>query len=337
MFARMAEFDRDQERNAGEILAAAAASGIAIGDGKAGDALDRLFVAADTLAIHFQKRVLLMLRSIHVLAALTGIAFVAYSDLPADVPYQFYGIYVFIALFAVGGLLAWLAARRDWHRKYIDYRALAEGLRVQRYWRQAGVTTSSSSAFAHDNFMQKKDVELGWIRNVMRVASMERMDAAPAADGAPDAVISEWIGAPGRGGQLDYYTRKTAHRGQMQRITRGLGQACLWAGIAIVIFLALFQGLIGPDYTNLLVAVMAVLGIVAAARESYAYRKGDKELMKQYRYMLGVFADARGKLDGTGDVAGKREILRALGEAALAEHSEWALMHRERPLENTRF
>jgi hypothetical protein len=29
----------------------------------------------------------------------------------------------------------------------------------------------------------------------------------------------------------------------------------------------------------------------------------------------------------------QREILRALGEAALAEHVEWAVMHRQRPLE----
>jgi hypothetical protein len=337
MFARMAEFDRDQELHAGEIIASAAASGVDIGEGGVVEALDRLFVAADTLAIHFQKRVLWAMRSIHVLAALTGLAFVAYSDLPTDVPYQFYGIYVFIVLFGMGGLLAWLARRRDWHRKYIDYRALAEGLRVQRYWRQAGVTAARSSAFAHDNFMQKKDVELGWIRNVMRVASMDRIEDHVARDDELTAVIAEWIGTPGHGGQLDYYTRKTADRSQMQRVTRSLGQGCLWAGIAIVIFLALFQAWIGPDYTNLLVAVMAVLGIIAAARESYAYRKGDKELMKQYRYMLGVFADARSKLDAARDAQSKRDILRALGEAALAEHSEWALMHRERPLENARF
>jgi hypothetical protein len=29
----------------------------------------------------------------------------------------------------------------------------------------------------------------------------------------------------------------------------------------------------------------------------------------------------------------QRAILRALGDAALAEHAEWALMHRQRPLE----
>ena len=98
----------------------------------------------------------------------------------------------------------------------------------------------------------------------------------------------------------------------------------------------MFQRRIGSDTSNLLLAILAVFGMIAAARESYAYRKGDKELIKQYRYMLGIFLDARRKIDAERDDAGKREILRALGEAALAEHSEWALMHRQRPLDNAR-
>jgi hypothetical protein len=328
MFAHMREFDLDLRRHREEVLAA---------DGENdGSTIDGLFAAADVLAIHFQKRVLWVIRSIHVLAAATGIAFVAYSDLPADVPLQFYAIYLFIVLFAIGMGVAWLARMRDWHRKYIDYRALAEGLRVQRYWRRAGVTTRSPSAFAHDRFMQKTEVELGWIRNVMRVPSMERIDDAPVATAPLAAVISEWIGAPGSGGQLDYYTRKTEHRSRMQRTTHRLGQVSLWAGFAIILFLAIAQRRIGSDTTGLLLALLAVVGIVAAARESYAYRKGDKELIQQYRYMRGVFADAREKIDHEPTDEGKRKILRSLGEIALAEHSEWALMHRQRPLDNAR-
>ena len=37
-------------------------------------------------------------------------------------------LWVFLLFFAIGVLLAVVAHRRDWHRKYIDYRALAEGL-----------------------------------------------------------------------------------------------------------------------------------------------------------------------------------------------------------------
>ena len=337
LFARMQEFDLDLRRYTDEIQAAATRSGIDIADGALGDVLDGLFSAADYLALHFQRRVLWAMRSTHVLAALTGIAFICYSDLPTDLPYQFYGIYVFIVLFGAGALLAWLARRRDWHRKYVDYRALAEGLRVQRWWRRAGIAEAGSSAFVHDSFMQKQDIELGWIRNVMRTASMDSMDTTSVPEGALAMVISEWIGEPGSGGQLDYYTRKTADRSRTHRTTRGLGRVSLWVGISIGMFLALFQRRLGTDNTTMLVTAMGVLAIIAAARESYAYRKGDKELIKQYRYMFGIFANARMKLDATHDDGSKREILRALGEAALAEHSEWALMHRERPLENARF
>ncbi len=336
LFERMQEFNLDQKHYADEICTHAAHSDD-VGDGADGDVLDESFAAADWLAMHFQKRVLLALRSIHILAALTGIAFICYSDLPTDLPYQFYGIYVFIGLFGIGALLVRLAHRRNWHRKYVDYRALAEGLRVQRWWRRAGIAATSSSAFAHDNFMQKQDIELGWIRNVMRAASIQIVYDATVPEAALATVIREWIGAPGGGGQLDYYTRKTEHRSRTHRMTLGLARACLWTGILIGVFLALFQSRLGPDNTTLLVTAMGVLAIVAAARESYAYRKGDKELIKQYRYMRSIFANARKLLDARHDAASQREILRALGDAALAEHSEWALMHRERPLEQARF
>ena len=76
----------------------------------------------------------------------------------------------------------------------------------------------------------------------------------------------------------------------------------------------------------MLVSIMAVLSIIAAVREAYAYRKADKELIKQYRFMRRIFANARAALDRTGDPVEQREILHALGEAALAEHAEWTLI-----------
>jgi len=78
------------------------------------------------------------------------------------------------------------------------------------------------------------------------------------------------------------------------------------------------------------------LSLLAAVREAYAYRKADKELVKQYRFMHRIYANARAALDAASSVNAKREILRALGEAALAEHAEWALMHRDRPIEHGR-
>ena len=48
--------------------------------------------------------------------------------------------------------------------------------------------------------------------------------------------------------------------------------------------------------------------------------------------MQRIFGEARKALARTSDATEQREILHARGEAALAEHAEWALMHRQRPL-----
>ena len=113
-----------------------------------------------------------------------------------------------------------VARRREWHRKYIDYRALAEGLRVQHYWYRAGVAAAGSIAFAHDNFMQKQDVELGWIRNVMRAAGVNAPDREGVDKRRTGRRVEEWIGAPSRGGQLGYYSRRSESRARVHRTTR---------------------------------------------------------------------------------------------------------------------
>ncbi len=331
MFAHMAEFNADCSKYADRIEAAPMPSHDVPSNATA--TTDRLFQAADWLALHFQKRVLLAMRTTYTLAALMGIAFTFYAHLPA----QDYLIYLFLLLFASGGFVAVLARRRGWHRKYLDYRALAEGLRIQSYWRRAGVSASADHEFAHDNFLQKQNIELGWIRNVMRAASVHPstgpQQAAPA---ALADVIAEWVGESGKSGQLHYYECKTLERTGVHRITETIGSISLWGGVTISVFLAAFALVLSPDTKITLVMIMAVLSIVAAVREAYAYRKADKELIRQYRFMQRIFAGARAALDRTRDPARQREILLSLGDAALTEHAEWTLMQRERQVEHSK-
>jgi hypothetical protein len=330
MFVHAAEFNADWIKYAPRIDSSPSTSARP-GAPTAASAIEWLFAAADWLAIHFQLRVLFSMRTLYTLAALMGIAFTAYDNLPA----QDDMIFVFLVLFAIGAVIVFIAKRRSWHRKYLDYRALAEGLRVQSYWRRAGLAITGESEFAQDNFLQKQDVELAWIRNVMRSAALESaLNATPSAADDLANVVREWVGNPGQGGQLDYYARKSAQRAQTHRFTEALGNASLLVGIGIAIALAVFARQMTADAKNILVITMGVFSIVAAVREAYAYRKADKELIKQYRYMAQLFSAARKALDRTTDVGEQREILRLLGEAALAEHVEWALMHRQRPLEH---
>ena len=325
-FAHADEFNQDAAKYAAEI-------------GSAGDASQRdsappstiaaLFDAADWLAVHFQKRVLLAMRVIYLVAFVMGVAFTMYDNLPE----QDEMLFVFLFLFATGMVVSAIARRRGWHRKYLDYRALAEGLRVQCYWRRAGISLTGDPEFARDSLMQKQDIELGWVRNVMRSAGLfghawpERRDAA-----ALRGVIEEWVGDATHG-ELGYYRVRTEQRERSHRVNEAIGAMCLLAGIFISVLLAVLVHTLSNDAKNDLIVVMAVFSIFAAVREAYSFRKADRELIRQYRFMERVFGNARTALDNAEDADEQREILRALGEASLAEHVEWAVMHRQRPLE----
>ena len=291
--------------------------------------IDDMFVIADWLAIHYQKRFNMMLRVIHVLAVLMGLAFIVYSDLIADRVI----IFVFLVFFAIGVGMYARAQRVAWHRKYLDYRALAEGMRVQFYWSAAGVKGGEATKYTHDNFLQKQDVELGWIRNVMRVAGLHSDVEAAVEDSAGlQYSIDEWIG-DADSGQLGYYKDNADRRAGLHRLTRNFGAACLAGGILVAAVLALLHSSLQPNLRNLLIVLMGVLPLIAAVRDAYAHKKADKELIKQYRFMQRIFGNARRKVDESQDDRERREILKALGDAALDEHAEWILMHRERPLE----
>ena len=334
MLDRLGEFSRDLQRRASSL--AAEARGL-LRDGPdlsvpSGAAYaDDLYARADWMAVHYQRKFARGLLLSHGLAVLMGIVFIVYSEFIEVWPLAL----AFMVLFAVGVGFHVVGERREWHRKYLDYRALAEGLRVQVYWNLAGVVKSRAATFAYDNFLQKQDVDLAWIRHVMRSASLRRdRNATPDPRWAP-WVIEEWVGrSEARAGQLGYYTAKARERARTYRRTELLGQIALWGGIAMAGLLALFATRLSETQAIVLLILMGILPLVAGVRDAYSHKKADKELIRQYRFMAQVFGNARRLLDGTEDLAIQRRVLKAVGDAALEEHAEWLLMHRERPLEH---
>ena len=330
MFARQAGFDDDLRKYADAIATASGDDS----DDAAQCPVWRTFNGADWLARVYQTRVARVLRGTYLVVALMGFAFFTYTDVINDDLV----IYAFLLLFVVGACLALLANRRQWQRKYLDYRTLAEGLRVQSYWRRAGIVIPGSRTTAHENFLQKQDTELGWIRNVMRGASLDGMlVAAPASDAQLDAVVAEWIGTPAGHGQLAYYGHSSRRRARLHHRAERIGQACIALGVASAALLALFAHRLDDQLKLVLVSAMGILSVAAAVQEAYMHKKADKELIRQYGFMQRIFAGAQRLLDEHhDDPAERRRILVALGEAALTEHAEWSLMHRERPLPTSR-
>jgi hypothetical protein len=290
--------------------------------------INQAFCAADWLAIHYQKKVTRTVKAGHVAALLTGVAYLSYTDLEST-PLIIGGI-IFLMLFSV--LNNVLAVRGSWQRKYLDYRTLAEGLRVQFYWAAAGVTSGSVSKFAHDNFLQMQDTELGWIRNVMRVAGME-CDVAPNLD--PRGVefsVAEWIGDD-KSGQLGYYRKKSAQRIVEHDATNRIGRLGIWTTILALTVLLFVGSQISDQVRTPVVYLMGVVLLMVGVRQSYAKTTAEAELIKQYEFMYRIFRNARKRIDDAGNDTDKRRILKILGDSALEEHAQWILIHRERSID----
>jgi len=328
VFERSTEFGREARERADEIERS---SYPLLGNTDAAELpaglidIDRVFCAADWLAIHYQRRFLLTLRSSHVCVFLTGLAYISYTD--------FYSarlfLFLVLGLIVAGSAINRVAARGAWHRKYLDYRTLAEGLRVQFYWAAAGVTTGSATKFAHDNFLQMQDTELGWIRNVMRVAGTE-CDARPGAGRhGLEFTVREWIGDE-REGQLGYYLRKAQERVIKRDNTHRIARIGVWASAATLAVLMFVGAGVPMGVQAPLVYGMGCVLLAVGVRQSYAKGTAEAELIKQYEFMARIFSNARRRIGEAGDDATKRGILKSLGDAALEEHAQWILMHRER-------
>ena len=329
VFHRSAEFSHDATRFSHRIEK----EKFSLLDGETGlprglGNIDNLYGIADWLAVHYQRRTVLILRLAHLLAFLMGFMFILYSDL--DTRQGF--LYAFLVSFLAAAGLQYLAKRRGWHRKYLDYRTLAEGLRVQFYWAAAGVSNENLSKFSHDNFLQTQDPELGWIRNVMRVAGI-RCDAAP--EPSPEGLafaLREWIGTATTG-QLGYFRNKAELRVRQHRLTERLGHFSLLTSAAVVTAFLVMGASMSERFSDPLVILMGTTLLLFAVRHGYAYSTAEKELIRQYEFMLRIFANARRRLNNAGDENEQRQVLLALGGSALDEHAQWILMHRERSVD----
>lgn len=334
MLDRLTEFEQDCRRFSDKIAASSesllqAPPAAPVPSGA--EVVDRLFAAADWLAIRFQRRVHAGLLAIYTIAVVMGLVFIVYSE--RDGPHWL--LPSFLGLFFAGFALHQLGNNRQWHRKYLDYRALAEALRVQFYWNVSGVVDPHSPAFAYDTFLHRQDVELGWIRHVMRTASALRNRGI-----APDLAwlpwtIQQWIGDEKSGmGQLGYYARTSRRTERRYERTTRLGAVCLWSGIALAFVMLLAGPRLEEDQRDLVMILMGTLPLIAGVREAMSNKKAEKELIRQYRFMERIMGNARALIAGTTDAVFQRRVLRALGEAALEEGAEWILMQRERPIEH---
>lgn len=280
---------------------------------------------ADSMAIDYQRFARRMLISILVLAGAMALAFEIYAHLLVE-------RYV-LALYPLFFLI--ITGAYFWHRsvgahgKYLDYRALAEGLRVQLFWRLAGLNDGVTGSY-----LRKQNDELEWIRDALRTTSLIPADRQKR---DLDLVYGHWIKD-----QEDYFV--SGARRQHERVEQ-LERLSNWlygAGLVVSIFtIGLWEYLEhAHGLHHVLIVVMGFAPVMAALWISYAEKTGLHAQSKQYARFAAIFTRARKVFDALraeapasagGDTM--EVLLRELGKEALIENGDWVLLRRERPID----
>jgi hypothetical protein len=309
--------------------------------------LDELFRAADWMGTHYRRAFTAALRARYVLWAVMAFLLLSFKK-ESDSTMGIVAIYGVLVVFVLGLGLALWAHRRSWHRKYLDYRALAEGLRVDFYWEIAGVHRRFDGEFAHESFLQKQDIELEWIRAAMRAVSLRLAvrGGGSLASGFAQA-FAGWVGDddPVNGtGQLAYYRRRVERFERRLEVVEHFGTWLLFAGLilavgfAVEVSLRAFNIEIFPEHVRGgLLWALALLTVYAVIFETYISEKADRALIRQYGYMYSIFQVAARELRSARSETQKLEIMRSLGHACLAEHAQWILGHRDRRIEGLKW
>lgn len=309
--------------------------------------LNQLFLQADLLGSQFRRRFLAAIRLRYTLWAVMAALLFSFERVRYAGPALFIIVSV-LAIFVSGRVHAQLAHRRSWHRKYLDYRALAEALRVDYYWEQAGVRSLHTAQFAHDSFLQKQDADLEWIRAALRAVNL-RVALAPVAPRANNIehVISAWIGddtPAGKRGQLHYYRARSAqlsravHRAEhVDRVLLGFGLALALLFLVDIVMSLSGAGLLPEGPRHYLMWCMALLTLYAGIYESYLVARADRTLVRQYRYMHGLFGFASRQLAATPATEARLEVLQSLGQACLTEHAQWTLSQRDKTIQGLKW
>jgi hypothetical protein len=244
----------------------------------------------------------------------------------------------------VGGFGIYLAAFVFRHQeRFLDYRALAEALRVAIFWRFMGVGEDSGRAAASvaDAYPIKQPSELAWVKTCL--LTLEFLDYAEqpgALRPLDEKTAYGWLRDLWVVGQGNYFTKSARKHDERAAIHEHRFFALLFASIFVALTLI---ALIRTGYIHhhewphdAVIFLIGLLPGVAAAFIGYSEKLAYKAQARQYDRMRGVFAQALAHLPEQpppGDCARIKQLFYHLGVEAMREHAEWVAIYRQRPIQ----
>jgi hypothetical protein len=282
------------------------------------------YAHADGLAMHYQKRLQRTRRRIFTGVSLSALGFLGYAH-GIDPTHHEAGV-VALSIYLLALVLADLChGRAERHRveqRFLDYRALAEALRVAWFWRRSGILRPISR-----DYLSYQRSELSWLRQALEALTLRdlaTMVDEPHDDGPVDreATLVRWVHD-----QQAYFTAKLRRMAPgVMRLELGV-KVLVLASLAVTV-IALFRDALGLHSPPVLgLAIFAILAVVVRVVRRSAEGGGpvetDHELAAQHGhglriatlYVIGALA-----LVGIGN-----SFLHGLGSVHEEPHAWWTI------------
>ena len=289
--------------------------------------IEILYARADALALMFQRKIHRAFRVIFALASAAALFYGFFTmmagtrvELQRDLLFG----YVVMIVASYGVFL--YARQRDLHSRFVEYRTLAEGLRVQHYWHACGIARSAAICY-----LIRQPLEYRWIRLALwRVAAANPPADKASGAGTPAAAgaLQGWID-----GQEHYFAGTHARSSWVESRLRYLVTGIFLAGLGASLLIILAQYLPLSKPTQQHISLISFLcPAISAAIIALVTKLGLLYQASHYGRMQAVFDQARRRLRRHPSGATAR-IAIALGEEALLENESWAQSRRERGMD----
>jgi hypothetical protein len=185
-----------------------------------------IYKKADSMSIAFRDKYLSNLKLLSIFGICLVLAFLLYDELESNLFLPLYGVILIISFASLR-----LAQKGSWHKKYLEYRALAETLRVQFYLSISGICYNIC-----DGFVWSQKNEIVWIKEA---SSALLVGPPPEAKAAPEKIKEAWIDW-----QLDYHIKKRRTIAASIRINSGWTNAMLATSVVMYAVVCLMEAFV---------------------------------------------------------------------------------------------
>ncbi|MBN2878288.1 MAG: hypothetical protein JXN65_01540 [Clostridia bacterium] len=282
--------------------------------------------AADYIAGRLQKKTFRLL-----IAQLTFGFFVFFWVTLVDeiLPFMPYVLFLSPLFFLLCVLTSAYINRNGLENRYYDYRALAECLRVQYFWKSVGIDENAYSCYS-----KKSEFELGWIIAAAKNASMDaNYNLALNGNQHPNYnfIKDGWMTD-----QVNYFLSKIAKDKKTISSNKKKMYTLFGASLVFVVMLIIerlyLRSILGNDILMHLLLFLIDASLAGGAIfSSFLDKRQLESELRQYSRMVIIFKQGINEFDSVCKSGTKAEIEQTIiemGTDALEENADWVVFNK---------